>query len=75
MGTAVLGFVMEDEGDPFLTVYVPSAPIMTAGAIHVVERSRVQLIKGSSMDAANCIGQWGLGLKKFRGLVVPPILS
>jgi len=74
-GTAVLGFVMEDEGDSYLTVYIPSAPVMTVGAIHVVERSRVQLINGSSMGAANCIGQWGLGLKKFRGLVVPPLVS
>jgi uncharacterized membrane protein len=74
-GTAVLGFVMEDEGDPYLTVYVPSAPVMTAGAIHVVERTRVQLIKGSSMDAANCVSQWGLGLKEFRGLVVQPGIS
>jgi uncharacterized membrane protein len=74
-GTAVLGFVMEDEGDPYLTVYVPSAPVMTAGAIHVVERSRVQLVEGSSMDAANCVGQWGLGLKKFRGTTLPPVIS
>ena len=71
-GTAVLGFVMEDEGDPYLTVFVPTAPIMTAGAIHVVERSRVRPIEGSSMDAANCVTQWGLGLKDFRGAVTPP---
>jgi uncharacterized membrane protein len=74
-GTAVLGFVMEDEGDPYLTVYVPSAPVMTVGAIHVVERSRVQLIEGSSMEAANCVGQWGLGLKEFRRGTTPPKLS
>ena len=74
-GTAVLGFVMEDEGDAFLTVFVPSAPVLTAGAVHVVERSRVQLIEGSSMGAANCIAQWGLGLKKFRGATVPPLMS
>ncbi len=74
-GTAVLGFVMEDEGDPYLTIYVPSAPVMTVGAIHVVERSRVKLIEGSSMDAANCVTQWGLGLKDFRGAIAPPNLS
>jgi len=74
-GTAVLGFVMEDGGDPYLTVYVPSAPVMTVGAIHVVERSRVKLIEGSSMDAANCVTQWGLGLKDFRGGTTPPKLS
>ena len=74
-GTAVLGFVMEDEGDPYLTVFVPTAPIMTAGTIHVVERSRVRQIDGSSMDAANCVTQWGLGLKDFRGAVTPPKIS
>ncbi len=74
-GTAVLGFIVEDEGDPYLTVYVPSAPVLTAGAIHVVERSRVQMIEGSSPEAANCVTQWGLGLKKFRGSVAPPKIS
>jgi uncharacterized membrane protein len=65
---------MEDEGDDYLTVFVPSAPVQTAGAVHLVERSRVQLIKGSSMDAANCVVQWGLGLKKFRGAAVPTLI-
>lgn len=74
-GTAVLGFVVEDQGDPYLTVYVPSAPVLTAGAIHVVERSRVQMIEGSHVEAANCVTQWGLGLKKFRGSVAPPKIS
>lgn len=71
-GTAVLGFVMEDEGDDYLTVFVPTAPIVTAGAIHIVERSRVRLIEGSSVEAANCVTQWGLGLKDFRGAAIPP---
>jgi uncharacterized membrane protein len=74
-GTAVLGFVMEDEGDPYLTVFVPTAPLMTAGAIHVVERSRVQLIEGSRMDAAKCVTQWGMGMKTFRGATTPPKVS
>jgi len=73
-GTAMLGFVVEDEGDSYLTVFVPSAPVLTAGAIYVVERSRVQLIDGSHVEAANCVTQWGLGLKKFRGSVAPPII-
>lgn len=74
-GTAVLGFVMEDEGDEYLTIFVPTAPVMTAGAIHIIERSRVKLIEGSSMDAANCITQWGMGLKKLRGSTLPPKLA
>jgi uncharacterized membrane protein len=74
-GTAVLGFIMEDGGDPYLTVFVPSTPVLTMGFVHVVERSRVKLLERSSMEAANCIGQWGLGLKEFRGGVVPPSIS
>ena len=74
-GTATLGFVMEDDGDAYLTIFVPTAPVMTVGSIHVVERSRVRLIEGSSMGAANCITQWGLGLKEFRGAVTPPEIS
>ncbi|MCB1487451.1 MAG: DUF502 domain-containing protein [Bauldia sp.] len=73
-GTAVLGFVMEDAADEdarYVTVFVPTAPILTAGAIHVVERSRVQLLEGSAGDAANCITKWGLGLRKFRGSIEP----
>jgi uncharacterized membrane protein len=71
-GTAVLGFVMEDEGDEYLTIFVPTAPVMTAGAIHIVERSRVQLIEASSIKAAECVTQWGMGLKKLRGSTLPP---
>jgi uncharacterized membrane protein len=74
-GTAVVGFVMEDGGDPYLTVFVPSSPVLTAGFVHVVERSRVTLLERSSMEAANCIGQWGLGLKELRGVIVPSLPS
>lgn len=73
-GTAVLGFVIEDEGDEYLTIFVPTAPVMTAGAIHIVERSRVQLIKASNIKAAECITHRGMGLKKLRGNSLPPKL-
>ncbi len=71
-GTAVLGFVMEGENEPFLTVFVPTAPTMAVGNVHVVERARVRMLDGSTMDAANCIGQWGIGLGEFRRNVAPP---
>lgn len=74
-GTAVLAFVMEDDGDTYLTVYVPSSPLLTAGTIHVVDRARVRRIEGSSMGAAQCITQWGLGLRAFRGAATPPVVS
>ena len=64
-GTAVLGFVMEDLGDAYVTVFVPSTPVVTVGGVHVVERGRVQLIDATSRDTAECIGQWGLGVKEL----------
>jgi uncharacterized membrane protein len=72
-GTAVLGFIMEDDGDRYMTIFVPTAPVMTAGAIHLVERTRVKRIEGSNIQAANCVTQWGLGLKKLRGETIPPL--
>ena len=64
-GTSVLGFVMEDLGDAYVTVFVPSTPVVTVGAIHVVERTRVRMIDASSRDAAECITQWGIGAKEL----------
>jgi uncharacterized membrane protein len=64
-GTSVLGFIMEDLGDAYVTVFVPSTPVVTVGAIHVVERTRVRMIDASSRDAAECIAQWGIGAKEL----------
>jgi uncharacterized membrane protein len=64
-GTSVLGFVMEDSGDSHVVVFVPSTPVVTVGAVHVVERSRVRMIDAKSRDAAECIGQWGLGVREL----------
>ena len=64
-GTSVLGFVMEDLDDAYVTVFVPSTPVVTVGAIHVVERTRVRMIDASSRDAAECIAQWGIGAKEL----------
>ena len=64
-GTSVLGFVMEESDGPYLTVFVPSTPVITVGSIHVVERSRVRMLEATSRDAAECLGQWGLGMGKL----------
>ena len=64
-GTAVLGFVMEDVDDSHVTVFIPSTPVLTVGAVHIVERSRVRMIDGNAKAAAECIGQWGLGMQEF----------
>jgi uncharacterized membrane protein len=65
-GIETLGFVMEDNGGDYLTVYIPSVPVVTVGTIHSVARTRVKFLKATNIDAANCITKWGLGLSELR---------
>jgi uncharacterized membrane protein len=66
-GTAVLGFVMEENENDSMTVFVPAVPTMTVGSLHVVDRERVTILEAGSMDVTNCISQWGIGSKKILG--------
>lgn len=68
-GTAVFCVVMEDNGDGTVTVFVPSAPTMAVGMVHVVAKDRVTALKASFSDVSTCISQWGVGSRK---LLAPP---
>ena len=70
-GTAVFGLVMEEHGNGVLTVFVPSAPALTVGNLHVVERDRVTFLETSTVDVANCVSQWGVGSEKVLGSFRP----
>jgi len=66
-GSAVFGLVMEEHQNGVLTVFLPSAPALTVGSLHVVERDRVTFLDASTVDVANCISQWGIGSEKVLG--------
>lgn len=66
-GTAVLGFMMEENENGSLTIFVPSAPTLTVGSLHVVDRERVTILEADNMDVTNCISQWGIGSQKIIG--------
>lgn len=66
-GTAVLGFVMEENDNDTITVFVPSVPAMTVGALHIVERNRVSLLEVKHREIVNCITEWGIGSNKIVG--------
>jgi len=40
-GTALFGLVMEEHRNGILTVFVPSAPALTIGNLHIVEREHI----------------------------------
>ena len=37
--TRSIGFVMEDKGGEYLTVFIPSVPVITVGTLHIVKGS------------------------------------
>lgn len=66
-GSALFGLVMEENQNGVLTVFLPSAPALTVGSLHIVERDRVTFLDASTVDVANCISQWGIGSQKVLG--------
>lgn len=66
-GSAVFGLVMEEQDNGVLVVFVPSAPALTVGSVHVVERDRVTFLETSPVELVNCISQWGVGADKALG--------
>ena len=69
-GTAVIGFVMDENDNDTITVFVPSVPALTVGALHIVERSRVTLLEVNHLDIVNCITEWGMDSSKIVGKTV-----
>ena len=66
-GSAVFGLVMEENQNGVLTVFLPSAPALTVGSLHVVERDRVTFLEASTLDLVNSISQWGIGSGEILG--------
>ena len=63
-GVAAFGFVMEEHESGKATVYIPTTPVLTVGAIYVVERDRITLLDAGASEVVDCISQWGVGSKK-----------
>lgn len=66
-GTAVLGFVMEENDNDTFTIFVPTTPAMTVGTLHIVNKPLVTLLEASHVDTINCFTDWGIGSRKILG--------
>ena len=66
-GTGVLGFVMEENDNGSITVFVPSVPTLTVGSLHIVDRERVTMLEAGRIDVTTCISKWGIGSQKILG--------
>jgi len=66
-GTAVLGFLMEENENDSCTVFVPSSPAVTVGTLHIVDKKHLTMLEGGHVDVINCFTDWGIGTKKVLG--------
>jgi len=67
-GASVFCFVMEENDNNTMTVFVPSVPTMTIGGLHVVEPDRVTFLDVKHREIVECISEWGIGSNKIVGL-------
>lgn len=60
-GTCMLGVIMETLPDGRQVVFVPAAPAVTLGQVHIVSAERVRALDATVGSLANAISQWGVG--------------
>ena len=66
-GTAVLGFVTEENDNGSVTVFVPSSPTITVGRLYVVDREQVTILEAGAKDFVDCVSTWGVGSRELIG--------
>lgn len=67
VGISVIGFIMEENDDDTLTVFIPNVPAIAVGNLQIVARDRVVYLQSTPMEALNCLGEWGVGSNKLIG--------
>lgn len=67
----VPAFLVEEHEDGSFTVFVPSSPTPTVGALYILPPERVHPVNVSFAKAIKCVTRWGVGtgdlLRAMRG--------
>ena len=67
----VPAFLVEEHEDGSFTVFVPSSPTPTVGALYILPPERVHPVNVSFAKAVKCLTSWGVGsgelLQAMRG--------
>lgn len=64
-GRWVFAVIMEESADGMVTAFVPNAPMMTIGTIHIIDKQYVSYLSSNAVDFADCITTWGIGGTKL----------
>ena len=68
----VPGFIIETHDDGRLTVFVPSVPTPLAGAVYVLDRSRLHEVDEPFTQALKTFSHWGAGSKDLVAAMKRP---
>ena len=68
----VPGFIIEEHDDGRLTVFVPSVPTPLAGAVYVLDRSRVHVVDVPFTQALKTFSHWGTSSKELVAAMKRP---
>lgn len=60
-GVTSLGFIIEEQANGDLTVFVPSSPTATTGNIYSVSPDRVRRLDVKSIRVLDALSLWGMG--------------
>ena len=66
-GTSVLAMLVETLDDGRMVIFVPGAPAVTLGTIHLVPSQRVKRLETSTASLAAVVSQWGIGATELTG--------
>lgn len=64
-GTKMFVLIIEEHGDHAATVFVPSAPTPTIGAVQIAERNRLQPLDAKGGDVLQMLSSWGIGSRSL----------
>jgi len=64
-GEREIVYLIEDDGNGYVTVLVPWAPASFAGSVKIVRRDRIELLQASVGDTSMVLSHWGVGALKL----------
>ena len=64
-GVHYFAYVMEEHGDGYLTLFVPSSPSAVSGNVQVVHREKVRMLNIRLGSVVAALNQWGIGTARL----------
>lgn len=69
----VLAFIIEEHDNGKYTVFVPSAPTPSNGAIYIMDGYRVHLIDAPFLEVVKCVSTFGIGSAELMKSLRQPL--